>query len=213
MGSLSTFLSDANAAGPVVGGSIVLCLLVGLAVFVRIQKRWTDFRQTVERHGFTVAEKLPGFVDRWRTLATRSDGARTFEIREELVHRPENEDFFQELTLRLPKTGSLDFLIRPKSRWRKLEPVGETCFVPIGSADFDDHWLLETNQPQTMQAALTPPVCAHFCRLAQTSGIESFALRGGVVTLRDSHRFLPADRFEHAWELTLALAAVAEKSE
>ncbi|MEI9897908.1 MAG: hypothetical protein WDN28_29640 [Chthoniobacter sp.] len=147
---------------PVITGMIALFMLIGLAVFVRIKKRWADFRQVAENHGFTVAAQRPSFARHWRTLATQSEGAWTLEIREEQVPRDENEDYFQELTLRLPAAGGLEFLFRPKSHWRKLEPEGDARYVQTGDAEFDGAWLMETNQPALLRTALDSELRAHF---------------------------------------------------
>jgi hypothetical protein len=204
-------LAEADPTVPVVAGAVAVVMLIGLAVFVRIKKRQEDFKQTAERHGFTFVERPPGFVHHWRTLAHQTDGPWTLEIREERVPRSEDDDSFQELTLRLPTAGGLEFLFRPENHWRKLEPVGEARNVEIGVAEFDAAWFTETNQPAFLRTTLDVTLRAHFAGLRQAQGIQLIALRDNLITIRDHRHLLPPERFEHAMRLVRALAtAVGE---
>jgi hypothetical protein len=209
-------VSDLLAYGdpvPVIGGAIAVFIAIGLALLGRIKKRQADFKLAAERHGFSVIEPQPRFAGNWRTLATKSEGTWTLEIREERIPRPENDDFSQELTLRLPAAGKLEFLFRPKNRWRKLEPEGEVREVEVGDAEFDRVWLVETNRPPLLLAALIPALRAHFAGLQQTAGIQRIALKDGLIVIRDNRHFLPAARFEHAMNLAHSFAKLAEDVE
>ncbi|HSI15325.1 MAG TPA: hypothetical protein VK961_24980 [Chthoniobacter sp.] len=197
---------------PVIGGAIAVFAAIGLAIFGRLRKRQADFKLAAEQHGFEVMEPRPRFVGNWRTLASKSEGIWALEIREERVAEGEEDAFFQEITLRSPATGGLEFLFRPKSRWRKLEPEGEARNVEIGDAEFDRIWFVETNRPQLLIAALTPELRAHFDGLQPSSGPCRVSLKQGLIVIRGNRYFLPAARFDHAMKLVQSLARVAEEA-
>ncbi len=110
-------------------------------------------------------------------------------------------------------SGGLTFSFVRQGLGTRLRGMFGAKEIKVGDRVFDEHWFIETNQPDFFRAALLPELRVKFSIREGATPPGSFTLEDGVVKYVEAGSFSSDEkcaRFEHLIEVVCDLADVAE---
>ncbi len=108
---------------------------------------------------------------------------------------------------------SLTFRLQRQGFGTKLLGLFGAKEITVGDPAFDDHWFIQTNQPEFLQAALLPELRERIMAAVRSGAKGTFELKDGAVTYAELGSFYPRDtidRFTRLADLVADLAILAE---
>ncbi len=142
-----------------------------------------------------------------------SIGGRAVRFRQYTTGRGKARNSWVAVGLRTRQDGGFTFGFSRQGIVSRLAELSGAKEITVGDRVFDDAWFVETNQPESLTAALVPEIRARLMAVHDTSRWGSFRLADGEVAYVESGGFSNQEqmaRLESALPVLQDLADVAE---